>query len=408
MRLRLDKFMGWAMLAITFYFYSPNYWRSIWWDKWFLLMAALTFFWAVKLGRRFHLTVGLLAMILMGSALWSFAWRPAYEMLDHDVQLAVKEIGAYAFVAFSMLSVIAFFADSTFYKSMLAFIPWIYGLNSLYIIGQWICSVPAQARGGFFGNPSMSGCLLAFSLPLVLYKDGDRTRIEGEDNAFTAFMSISLLTITIAAIYLTGASQPVGVLVVVILAWWWCGSRPSFRDLCAGSFLLIFLGLVFLSFSTYRPHEGMFDSSGRMAVWREGLAWWWAPQHTLGTVTLPSHRWFGQGTGISQLLLPLIQRDNLRVLYQGQHLDWWMWFHSDWVQLLFENGIVGLTSGVMMYLFALRISWGKAPWLFAAVVGMGCTALFNFPVHFPMHAFLCVLIFGMVFDKKVVARDLYL
>lgn len=382
--MRIDLLFGWTMMLITFYFYPANYWRSVWWDKWFLVMAACTVFWAYKLGRRFHWSVGTLSLVILMSALWGYGWRPAYAGLDFDQQLAIKEIGAYTYASFTILSLLAYFSDAEMFDTAVKFTAGICLLNASYINGQWLWHIPAQARGGFFGNPSMSGCLLAFSLPLLM------SRIRAGEDALMAFFDITCVLVVLTAIFLTGASQPVGVLLVVVVAIWTRSMRPCLSDFLAGAFLITIACLTLLMFSTYRLHEGIFDSSGRFFVQHQGLVWWWKY----------GNHWLGMGTGLTQILLPLIQREALPQVVQAQHLDLYMWFHSDWLQLLFENGVVGLASGLVMYGCALRIAWRKAPWLFASVVGVGATALFNFPVHFPMHALIAVFIFAMAFDRK--------
>ncbi len=292
-----------------------------------------------------------------------------------------------------MLSLMAYFADKQFFETMGKFISCVCLTNAAAIVVQTLLHYSPQARGGLLGNPSMSGCLLAFTFPVMLFRNWE----DGETSALTAVLELLGAGLVTVAIFLTGASQPPAVLAVTIGALALAKYRPT-PGRTLGVILFLTGGTTtLLRLSTYRPHEGVFDSSGRFGVWHLGLSWWL--HH--------GHRFVGEGTGISQVALPLIQRAALPQVYYGQKLDWWMWFHSDWIQLLFENGLIGFAAGVVMYGYALHKSWLKAPWLFSAVAGVGATALFNFPAHFPVHAFIAVIIFAMAFDPKYLAPDPY-
>ncbi len=86
--LRTDKLLGLALIVICLYF-NDNYWRSVWADKWFLVMLSLNAFWAYKIAGRFHWSVGALLFALMSSALWGFGWNASYSWVDLTTQLAI-------------------------------------------------------------------------------------------------------------------------------------------------------------------------------------------------------------------------------------------------------------------------------------------------------------------------------
>ena len=105
--------------------------------------------------------------------------------------------------------------------------------------------------------------------------------------------------------------------------------------------------------------------------------------------------WLGSGTGTAQALIPYIQ-NRLQVDTAG-HL--YLWLHSDILQVLFENGIVGFVSYGIMYFYALKYSLNR-PYLFAAMVGYLVTAAANYPARMAFHAMCGVILIVFCFRGK--------
>src|SRR3990167_7653314 len=86
---------------------------------------------------------------------------------------------------------------------------------------------------------------------------------------------------------------------------------------------------------------------------------------------------------------------------------WWTWAHSDWIQVLYELGIIGLICYLAMFLFALRAAYINNQYVFQALVIYSITSLANFPAHFGGHAFIGVAIVALSFmDKKTQSSEL--
>lgn len=357
-------YLGFFFMAL--YVYIPNYWRSVWYDKWAFVVALSVIFALLKLRDRFHWSGLLLVAYLASSALWSFGWRTAYDG-EPVVLMGIGKVTAYTLASLLALSFFSLCCEETDYKRLFNIFGWVCFVNSVVIIAEALCGLPAMARGGLFGNPSMSASIVAFSWPFAL-----RLGARGRTGFIIPLLNVLLPPI---ACVLTGAAQPTGVLIVVMLAIWFKGTQ-SFKSIWR---IGLFGALLFvcLHFTSFKDNHAILEDEGRFHAWKLGLRWWWDY----------GHHWTGQGTGITQLFLPLIERVQFITHgTQGASIDWWLWFHSDWLQTLFEGGYIGLILALNMYGFALYLSFKKAPRLFPVVIGLGASAVFNFPVHWPWSA----------------------
>ena len=396
MAIRLDKILCVLLFFAALYFHE-NYWRSVWWDKWFFVMGAFTLYVCLKSVEKFHWSLAAFTLIIMTSSLWVFGWRQSYPGADLATILAMGKVAAYTYAVLTLFLLAATHFGEEEYERLGDLFALLCMVNSALIVWQTMCGKEINYRGGVFGNPSISGCFIAMAYPYLCFQKRQRLPYP---NWAAYTRRLLYLVIPVIAVFCTKASQPVGVMVIVVLAalWhykvrmWRLVGRPIGNGVWITALVLLFgFGLLWLSAS---PTDAPFNSTGRFEIWREAMGWWWAN----------GKFWVGQGTGISQILLPSIQKEALDLNHLPSTMDWWLWFHSDWVQLLFENGAVGLLMGFLMYVYALKFSFRKSMWLFSAVAGCGATALFNFPVHFPFHALLMMATAAMVFDKKYLAK----
>ncbi len=420
------------------------YWTAVWWDKWFFLLGALTIFFATKIGRLRHWSVGLLVGYSMLSALWALGWSGAYEHQPEFIRAAIQIYSAYAYIAIAMLaSVLLWFRLSDFMMAEMA-IELLCILNSAAIILQTSFEVSPGLRGGFLGNPSMGGCFVAMTAPLV-YRAAFPLRRS------TGIPRVAVL-LPIAAVLFTGTSQPVGVLAVVAVMYYMCVklARPLYivpnpdfgaihwdeaRQLWVGTGIGRYIGQevvtspdrivwtrtrserrpidrrrlasvaaaaavgiaiagITIPLTSSKQGRSPFDSSGRFQVWREVIPAWAEVGRT----------WVGQGTGTTPAIVPRIQALFGSIKSGGGtnmfSFEEYRWLHSDWLQILVENGAIGLILALLTAWFAARRAWIEGPAFFAAVMGYIATMTFNFPVHQPFHALVGAILLARVFYKQ--------
>lgn len=111
------------------------------------------------------------------------------------------------------------------------------------------------------------------------------------------------------------------------------------------------------------------SDSGRLTPWTKFMQWW----------ADNANMWIGTGTGTFQWL-------NTQVDI-GRSDIWFTWMHNEFLQVLFEQGVIGLI--LMLALFAICLKKSvKVPFIFASLV----STAFVFCVHYPIR-----VIFGQIF-----------
>lgn len=205
-------------------------------------------------------------------------------------------------------------------------------------------------KGGLIGNPSMNGCLIAITLPFV---------------NLPVVYPVGL----VGLVYI-GQSIPLGVAAVMFAAYLIAsGTRLRARH------FVVAMAVGLASYAYQYPM--LFHSNERFASWEKVLAFWWST----------NQHWFGLGTGSG----PVVFRQAEGALS--------LFAHNDYLQMLFENGIVGLVSAVILLVGALVRSFNR-PLLFASVCGYAATAFFNYPAHLPVHAFVGAALLWITHVKR--------
>lgn len=105
-----------------------------------------------------------------------------------------------------------------------------------------------------------------------------------------------------------------------------------------------------------------FHQSDRIDNWKLFLTWLFDN----------GKEWFGAGTGLFQWIGPILQQrsDNL-----------FTWAHNDWIQILIEQGFLGLGLSLALVFLCLKKSY-KTPWLFATNLGFMACMLTQFPLRY--------------------------
>jgi hypothetical protein len=214
---------------------------------------------------------------------------------------------------------------------------------------------------GFVGNPSMNGYLMVMVSPFLLRRD------------------VILYLALAPAIFLLGATQPVVLYILVFLLHMVLvkGKRLFWVAPLLASF--VYLGpLHFWS-------ENFASDSGRFLIWKK--MWeWWRTQDFL---------WWGYGPGGSQIIIPFVQLQNVKVFPN----DFWLWLHNDWMQVLFEQGVVGLSLLGLTYLLGLYYA-RRQPHLFISWVVLGVGAIANYPLRSALHAVFAGWLLVRIFQEK--------
>ena len=307
-------------------------------NQWATLIGAAGLVLAWRLARQLHGSAGVFAAVVAVNAACALRSVPG----SSDTALA-----------FAVLAVALAFAPNSWGM------PGARLLTALLFGSIGATFAPGGLHRGLVGNASMNGQLIAVMLFAViahLRASGVATRL-----LIALFVSASV------AVALTGASTPVGVLAVMVAAFAIANGRALYAVAAIVPIALLRLSLGPVAF----------DSTGRFEHWQNIFAWWISSKQYA----------FGLGLG------------SYRKIFAVMPESMGLWAHNDYLQLLFETGLVGLGSLLVVLFYALKKSYAR-PWLFASVAGYAAGAGFNFPAHLAPHAFVGCFLAWLAFRGR--------
>lgn len=229
-------------------------------------------------------------------------------------------------------------------------------------VGGW-CSLE-NTCGGFLGNPSMSISFTVAVLPVAIAQTTSASRI-------------LVLLLVAAAAYLSKSSMAVGMIAVAL------GIYLMLRH----KYWLVFMTGLPLVFGYLSMGKTMFSSGLRFEMWNLFMRIW---------ANNPANWPWGMGYGTFGVFSRNIQHSladpekgeevrkllGLSSAVNPRNDHWWVWLHNDWLQLIFDIGIVGLTLGVATYLVAVNSLWRKKDLsVLASLLLYGILMVFNYPTH---------------------------
>jgi len=187
------------------------------------------------------------------------------------------------------------------------------------------------------------------------------------------------------AIVLTQSEAGICTLLVVLVTYFWVHFSPEAwtrRLRWVPAYWATFV--VFLTGCTYVFLQEWVDTSGRGKINMSALDFW---AKNADPMT-------GTGAGMTTAFFPYIAK-----LYghnyggadkfAGGYVP--LWFHQDYLQLLFEQGWIGLGSLLLVTFFLFRATIHKAL-LFSLVCGLMTAGIFNMVCHWPFHYVLSTFI----------------
>jgi hypothetical protein len=340
-----------AVGLAAFFFHLGGYWSATWWSKWFVLTLGFECFFAMYVARKTSWWYApiLLTALVSSTAMAFWAQKIYSSEFDPLIEIVLQKDALFAWI--TVVASTLFFAN---WKS-----EWAYGgrifLTSLWAIGITVFTTMPRGmppnNGWQFGNPSMAGCLLAVLLPYIWQKVAVRLQLVA-----------TFLTVLVA--WRLGASQPIGVLAVVIFV-----GLKNFPLRLSMIGALIFGGFHFLG-------RDFLDNNGRFEIYH--MAWNWSRSHGLF--------WTGWGAGSAQTVMPLIQ-----LMKDSTEKTFFLWLHSDWLQILIEYGVFGFVFSLLAFgKLAHRAATQGNACDQAALWGFAAMALFNYPLRTPL-TFFCLL-----------------
>lgn len=136
---------------------------------------------------------------------------------------------------------------------------------------------------------------------------------------------------------------------------------------------LIAMFIIIVSSGAITQGEKFLSSSGRFWHWKMFMQWWWDNANI----------WIGAGSGSFNWLGPAIQ---------GPSKEAFLYMHNEYLQVLFEQGIIGFILLMALWLTSM---WKvrKSAWLFGTFCAASVSMLTQFPLrYFASQVFIALLI----------------
>ncbi len=224
-------------------------------------------------------------------------------------------------------------------------------LDALVVIVRALTGSRFEDPRGLFGASSFDAAMIA----AVLLPLGVKRLMEGGGKVWALVVPIVLLTA-----FVTRGSTVWFVLATFTLV---CSIALQTRVRLS----LVHLGAAGLLLAgAFNASGGLFHTSGRLIEWSNLLTFWWKGGSWL----------LGTGVGTFEWLGPAID-----TMLFGKTTGAFMWMHNDWLQLLFEGGVLGFLGVVTIAGWMLWRARRK-PWLVAGLASMGVCMLAQMPLHF--------------------------
>lgn len=317
---------------------------------------------------KFHFLVAITFFYAAASALYCFSY-PYTPYLKYIKIIPIFDANAAMSLCYLWAASSFLLAVQTNTKEWVKAIGWLVLFNSLLIFYHGFMAdkkyAPvAQFVGnwwGLLGNPAMDASLIGSSYVIFLRNI----------RKLSLPYFLPLAGVPVLAVLLTKSSTGLGCLCLSILIFSFTVSK--------GRRLLMFgLSVLLFGAGALTIKGDLFHDSGRFQEWSFYFTFW---KNNLNI-------WFGAGSGAFISFADIFRRDLLMI-----------WLHNDWLQILFEQGIVGLLLVLGVWYKLCTASFPR-PWLFASVISYGCMAFLQMPIRHPIATIVGLVLLAACFEKK--------
>lgn len=320
--------------------------HEIWRTHQYIGMILFSLVFGFIITKRFHWIAGLLCSYVMVSALWVFQ--------NPDPQFGAMSgnfgrVSSQAFAAFLLVISVVAFASSKLIKNLVIFVEvaTIVDCILVYLYGY-----------GFFNNPSLDASFIMMMFPALCFRPNRFIPRSFKDPIFWILLMVVLLPFI--ALFRINESTPYFVLAGCLMVLCW--KRKHL--LIGGVGCALFAGALM-------NKQFFLRSNGRMDFW----------ELFIGNLFSSGKYLLGAGTGTLEWAGPLIQIHNKTL--EGTPGHWKgaaIWMHNEYLQVLFEQGILGLV--LMLGLMAICWQRAKPIWLKACLAGAAVCFLTQYPIRF--------------------------
>ena len=382
----MNIFLYSFIIFIAAFKYNLNGNDDWWWSAWALSCLFGLIMLSIELFKRIHWSV---VVLLFWSILsWIFI-VPWYDNFYTNINPSLRSIIAYHSSHGTMCLMFLIFIFLFNYKRLNVFRNAFLTLcvaNSIYVICQWINGNQFLFRGGFCGNASINGCLIAFTYPLVLdFCFHQRTKLQEHIN----ILSKSIMIIApIVAIFCTKTSVPAGTLLVATSSFLFFRIRNIKLKIIIP---VIIISLILLTGYLIDP-SNFFDDAARFKLYDIAIDSFFTYRNI----------WFGSGTATFPFF-GIVNQQNANVMVGS----WAIWLHNDWIQIMYENGIIGLGLALSTFIFFIWYAIKKSKYtILSCGLAYAASMVFDYPMHYPLQAMFGIFLICEIFLKKLISRNI--
>lgn len=390
MKYKDNIFLLISLLFVSFFCYKFNREWDFWSSKWAALLIVGAAYFAYEVYKRTDIFLATFSFYSLFNSIILFRWlENKYSGLKNLDRIVISYYVLIGLVSFLIISFIALNIKKKHFRFLEKTFGMLCLINATYVLIQWGLGNGYLWRGGFFANGSINGCFIAFTYPFLLKYTLPKfvEKSPSADNLpyhlCNLFMGFFMYCVAapVLAVLCSKTSVPVGAMALAIF-----GVFIPVNKLTNWKLLLtvaLFIA-AFIFVAWFIDPSNLFYSSGRFKLYEAVLTEWWNKYDI----------WFGTGLGT----YPLFGLD-AQLKHKVLAGTWAIWMHSDWLQILVELGIVGLilalTSSISIF---LRVMYRPA--YLGALLSFSGSMLFNYPIHYPIHALLLMFIIIMAYGEK--------
>lgn len=352
------------LIAASWFFFSP--FEDTQWPKWMMMYWLGGAYFGYRI---FKLTsrpeLGLLFLSVSISAGLAAVDRRSYETYHLVSQIDIMGHSARAMVVFCFAVMFGLLSSSLKLGLGTLGLVGVSAVNQVLSLYQyWVLGNENWQSSGFLPNYSMASCMVSIVFPLALYQIFAVDMPKWWRPVAVTCVVTALPTIWMSQSSIGFASFAV-MICAIVLGWGYIFAR---KHLLNGVIVcILFLASVWSVGRVIDPQWATFTQISRFKMWPAVFDFWLDK----------GSFWFGMGLGSFRHFGSVIQTQiNVEVGH------WWLWAHNDWLQVLFETGVIGLSATILVVVAAM---WSALKAcridLFASIVGICAVSAGNYPLR---------------------------
>lgn len=388
---RLDLIAA-IMVAVCCFIFSPftdTHWPE-WWTTMLVCLVTAT---AIVAFMRIRLIFVLLACYVVLNGLMTAFYRDTNSNLHLLKQLDLWHHGASATIAFIALFGVGLF----FVKTRLEIAAQVLAAFFFFAVAHAVVVAIQFAIGrefamtyGLLPNTSMAASMMAMLFPAMVYHAVTVRRLKLTNNASPLREDLNFFVKHNWLLFF-GSALVFGTILIHQSSIAWAALIAT--AIAAATIEKRWIGIGLVAFGVVAIFAGHHIDPEWSRVAETTRANFWPK---IIAFPIEQGRWiFGMGLGSFRHWGP-----ELQMLHQFEVGNWWLWAHSDWVQIFFELGIVGLGLSLVCFLRLLWLSFIRRDAISVALlVPLGVVMCGNYPLRLGEFAFLTAVICAFVYKR---------